>query len=320
MALSRYISIPLITVMQLGAASAAPNPDQAITATTPSPLVLYTVNGPVYAIVGPLGDRTPENFGNNATFGFVVAESGVVLVDPGGSYLGAKAIHKIIQGVTHKPIKYVINTGGQDHRWLGNDYFKGFGAQIIASRAAVEDQRTRLNDIWLRLSTTAGDAAIQHTKDAYADIVFEHEYRFRLDNIDFHIVHPSAAHSPGDSFVWLPQFQTVFSGDIVYTQRLLSMMSFSNSKDWLQAYQQLALLGAKHVVPGHGQPTTMDTADRDTYRYLSVLRHKVSEFIQAGGDISDVSQIDQSSHEYLANYDALKGRNVQKIYQELEFE
>lgn len=319
MASARYYSVLFLLIVFTSPSIGASSPES----TSPiasSELTLYPVSGPVYAIVGPLGDRTPENLGNNATFGFVVGKTGVVLVDPGGTYQGAQAIHQLIQTVTQKPIKYVINTGGQDHRWLGNSYFKSLGAKVIASRAAVEDQQARLNDIFLRLSGTAGDTALKQTKEAYADIVFELDYRFRQDDIDFHIVHPSAAHSPGDSFVWLPQFQTVFSGDIVYTQRLLSMMSFSNSKHWLQAYQRLAKLDAKHIVPGHGQPTTMDIANRDTYSYLSELRQKVSQFMQAGGDIADVGQIDQSSHEYLANYDTLKGRNVQKIYQEIEFE
>jgi hypothetical protein len=34
--------------------------------------------------------------------------------------------------VTDKPVRWVINTGSQDHRWLGNDYFSSRGAEIIA--------------------------------------------------------------------------------------------------------------------------------------------------------------------------------------------
>jgi len=38
----------------------------------------------VYAIVGPMDQRNPKNLGNNATFGFVVTDVGVVLIDSGG--------------------------------------------------------------------------------------------------------------------------------------------------------------------------------------------------------------------------------------------
>jgi len=104
-------------------------------------LILHQVTGNVYGIEGPLRDRTARNLGNNATFGFVVTTKGVVVVDPGGTNKGAKRIHEIIRSVTGKPVMFVINTGGQDHRWLGNDYFKKQGATVIASAEAVRDQK-----------------------------------------------------------------------------------------------------------------------------------------------------------------------------------
>jgi glyoxylase-like metal-dependent hydrolase (beta-lactamase superfamily II) len=70
----------------------------------------------------------------------------VVLIDSGASYLGAKEIHKTIRKLTNKPIKIVINTGGQDHRWLGNDYFKKLGARIISSSKAKIDQQIRADE------------------------------------------------------------------------------------------------------------------------------------------------------------------------------
>ena len=41
----------------------------------------------VWAIVGEKEQRSPENLGNNTTFGLVVTEAGAVLIDPGGSML-----------------------------------------------------------------------------------------------------------------------------------------------------------------------------------------------------------------------------------------
>ena len=39
----------------------------------------------VYAIVGPLGQRSVANAGLNANYGFVVTEQGVILIDSGAS-------------------------------------------------------------------------------------------------------------------------------------------------------------------------------------------------------------------------------------------
>ena len=79
-------------------------------------LQLQKVTDNVYAIVGELGNRTPENLGNNATFGVVVTSEGVVVIDSGGTYKGAEEIHRLIKSITDVPISTVINTGGQDHR------------------------------------------------------------------------------------------------------------------------------------------------------------------------------------------------------------
>ena len=283
-------------------------------------LRLYKVTGNVYGIEGSLANRTAGNLGNNATFGFVVTADGVVLVDPGGTYKGAQRIDEVIRSVTDKPVKYVINTGGQDHRWLGNDYFRKQGAKVIASTAAVADQKARLNDILLGLSNAAGDEVLQGTVASYADIVFDKEYTFSLGGTDFEIYHPGNAHSPGDSFVWLPGQKVIFTGDIAYTVRMLSMMSFSSSKSWVESYEAMAAFEPDHVIPGHGKPTTLAVTDKDTYAYLTSLRKKITEFMNAGGGIEDVSQIDQSEFSYLRNYVALKGRNAQKIYEEIEFE
>jgi glyoxylase-like metal-dependent hydrolase (beta-lactamase superfamily II) len=285
-----------------------------------SRLELAEVVKDVYAIIGPLGNRSPENLGNNATFGFVVTTAGIVLIDPGGTYLGAKKIHDVIKTVSDKPIKYVINTGGQDHRWLGNDYFKRLGAIVIASQDAVNDQKSRLKDILFRLSNTAGDDSLKGTVEAYADVVFEKNYTLQLGNYTFEIHHTGGAHSPGDSFVWLPKKSVMFTGDVVYLERLLSVMSFSNSKSWLDAFERIESYNPQYIIPGHGKPSTLMEAKRDTHGYLAMLRDKVYKFMEDGGVIQDVGKIDQSKFSRLENYDLLKGRNIQQVYQEMEWE
>lgn len=292
----------------------------AVPPTADDNLSLQQVTKNVYGIVGPLHDRTATNLGNNATFGFVVTYHGVVLIDPGGSYKGAERIQRIIRSVTEQPVRFVINTGGEDHRWLGNDYFKSQGATVIASAEAVEDQKARLNEILSRLANTAGDAALQGTRDSYADITFDKQYRFSLGGDVFEIHHPGNAHSPGDSFVWLPRQKVIFAGDIACTDRLLSMMWYSRSKSWIEAYEAMASFKPVYVIPGHGKPTTLEVTGRDTYDYLTTLRKAIDDFMAAGGGIEEVNMIDQLRFRYLENYEALKNRNAQKIYEEIEFE
>ena len=59
---------------------------------------------------------------------------------------GAQRIQDAVRRVTPLPVKWVINTGGQDHRWLGNGWFQAQGAQLIAHAQGEADMRNRGND------------------------------------------------------------------------------------------------------------------------------------------------------------------------------
>ena len=283
-------------------------------------LVLVPVADKVWAIVGPLTNRTPENLGNNATFGFVETAEGVVLIDSGGSYLGAKNIHHVILSVTDQPIKYVINTGGQDHRWFGNDYFSRLGATIISSQNAREDHEKRLVDQVGRLTALIGDDKFAGTREKYADVLFEDKKTLVVGGVTFEIIHTGQAHTPGDAFVWLADRSVMFTGDIVYVERMLGVGEQSNSKSWINVFETMAAFKPQYIIPGHGKPVPLTVAEKDTYQYLTTLRQKVAAFMDEGGDASDISQVDMTAYQYLFNYDTLSGRNALKVYTELEWE
>lgn len=283
-------------------------------------LKLQPIEKNIYAIVGPLGNRDPQNLGNNATFGVVVTSEGVVLIDPGGTYQGAAEIHKLIQTVTDKPVKIVINTGGQDHRWLGNGYFKQRGARIIANNKAVADHKARTQDQFFMLGNLVGDKGLKNTEAVYAEETFDDNFKFTFGDTDFELHHLGPAHTPGDSYVWLPQHRIVFTGDIVYVQRMLGVIPVSNSKNWLAVFENMAAQQPRIVVPGHGHVTTLDEATAHTYDYLVFLRQSVSDFMDNGGGIENIGNLDQSRFSFLENYEILKGRNAQRVYEELEWE
>jgi glyoxylase-like metal-dependent hydrolase (beta-lactamase superfamily II) len=280
---------------------------------------VQTVTDGVYALVGPKVQRSGENLANNATFGVVVTDEGVVLMDPGGSWKGAEAIHARIREITDQSVKYVVDTGGQDHRWLGNGYWQSQGATVIASQAAVEDHKARGSEQLSALSQFLGDQ-LSGTKPAYADVSFVDSYTLELGGLTFEITHAGQAHTPGDSFVWLSAKDTVFTGDIVYVERILGNGGQSNAKSWIDVFEEMAALTPAHVVPGHGHATTLETATIDTYDYLVNLRTQIGALIDDGGDIMDAPKIDQSAFAYLEQFDSLAGRNAQTTYEQMEWE
>lgn len=289
------------------------------TAAQAADLTVQPVADGVYALVGGKEQRSPENLANNATFGVVVTDEGIVLIDPGGSRRGAEQIDAAIREISDKPVKIVIDTGGQDHRWLGNGYWAEKGATIIASADAVADQQARQSMQFTMLDALIGDA-LEGTEPVYADTVFEDQYAFTLGGREFRVVHPGPAHTPGDAYVWLADSSAVFAGDIVFTERILGVLEQSSSSGWLEAFDSLAALDPAHVVPGHGAPTTLERAKADTYDYLANLREKVGEHIEAGGDMIASVEVDQQAFDYLEQFDALARRNAQQVFAEMEWE
>lgn len=283
-------------------------------------LQVQPVTENVWAIVGPKEQRDSVNLANNATFGLVVTDEGAVLMDPGGSWKGAEMLHAAVRSITDQPVKYVVNTGGQDHRWLGNGYWHAQGATIIASEAAVADHHDRASQHMSALAQFMGDVGLAGTEPAYADVTFATDHQLDIGGLRLQIMHRGSAHTAGDSFVWLEARDVMFTGDIVYVERILGNGPARNIKNWIDAFDAMAAFNPKHIVPGHGHATDMATARKDTYDYLVNLRTRVGDLIEGGGTIIDATAIDQSAWAYLEQFENLAGRNAQATFEEMEWE
>lgn len=282
-------------------------------------LDVQKVSPNVYALVGELAQRSPENYANNSTHGVIIGEEGVILIDPGGSYLGAQQIDKAIRSLTDKPVTHVINTGGQDHRWLGNGYFKQQGAHIITSSAALEDHHARVDNHLSRLDQLIGDK-LEGTVPVYADETFESEKKLQVGDIELEIYHVGAAHTLGDSFVWFPEQKIMFSGDIVYVERALGTGPANNVKNWVQVFEKMVAYQPETVVPGHGHAVSLETAQKDTYDYLVYLVENISQMLDEGVELLDAVELDQSQFSYLKVFDEISRKNAQSVYEQLEFD
>lgn len=285
-------------------------------------LEVLKVSDRVWALVGELRQRSPANYGNNATFGVIVTDAGVVLVDAGGTAMGAASIDTAVARLTDQPIVLVINTGGQDHRWIGNSYWKAKGARIVTSKAAVQDQKSRFEIQWTNLEQLVGKAALEGTTSHYADETFEDRLELAIGGTTLHLIHPGRAHTPGDLIVWVPEQNVAFAGDIVFAERMLGLLPqpISSSKDWIASFDALAELGPAIVVPGHGQPVPLAQARAYTRDYLEHLRTAIKGVLDRNGDMIAAGKIDQSRFMRLLGADQLAGRNAQAVFAEMEFE
>jgi glyoxylase-like metal-dependent hydrolase (beta-lactamase superfamily II) len=174
----------------------------------------------VYAFIGEMGARTAANEGLNANLGLVVTPAGALLIDSGATFQGARQVHEAVRRVTAQPVRWVINTGGQDHRWLGNGYFQAQGAELIAHAAAELDLRARGNDQLQALRAILGTKADGTVPVLPTRWIRRSDERLELGGVIIELKHRGGAHTPGDLLVWLPAQRVLFSGDAVYVDRL----------------------------------------------------------------------------------------------------
>ena len=275
----------------------------------------------VYAFVGETGARSPRNEGLNANLGLVVTPAGAVLIDSGATFQGARQIHEAVRRITPQPVKWVINTGGQDHRWLGNGYFKAQGAELIAHAGGQADMANRGNDHLLALRAALGPLADDTVPTLPTRWLAGLDEQLALGGVEFQFRHRGGAHTPGDLLVWLPQQRVLFSGDTVYVNRMLGVLPVSHTGRWLKTFEVIEQLDPKVLVPGHGEVTDLATARADTQAYLQALRAHMKKAVDDGTDVSAaVKTFDTAPFLRLLNAAELMPGNASRTYLELERE
>ena len=145
----------------------------------------------------------------------------------------------------------------------------------------------------------------------------------RLDfgGVAFEFKHCQSAHTPGDTLVWLLQKSVLFSGDVVYVNRMLGVLPVSQTKHWLDIFAVIEQLNPRVLVPGHGNVTDVTTARVDTPAYLLALRAHMKKAVDDGVDVSAaVKSFNNEPFVRLLNAAELKPGNASRVYLEVERE
>jgi glyoxylase-like metal-dependent hydrolase (beta-lactamase superfamily II) len=279
-----------------------------------------TIEKGIHALVGSIGGRTYENHGLNANYGVIETQDGVILIDSGASYQGAAILDQEIKKLTTKKVRWVINTGSQDHRWLGNQYFSKQGAEIIVlNRTAITQASLGLsqmdslkNSLKERMNGTEPMVSPKPINADYAKLNF--------GGVDLEIRYLNHAHFAGDVVVYLPQQKIMFSGDHIYIDRLLGILPQSNAETWLSAFKKIQAINPKVIVPGHGSITNMKTSSAHTGDYLEFVVNGVKKYAEdmAGVEAAVKNLSKAPAFEKLANFSELHLGNVSRAY--LRFE
>jgi cyclase len=212
--------------------------------TEPGRPEVQEVSPGVYAYVQPDGTWWINNTG------FLVGPQGVISIDSCSTQRRTLAYQRAIATVTSAPVRAVVNTHHHGDHTFGNCLFPG--------AAIIGHERTRAEAIasgpprdlpvwdgpdWGELSldppfvTFGGELAV-HSGDLRAEVRFV----------------GTPAHTTNDSIVWIPERSVLFCGDLIFNggTPFVLMGSVEGALEVLA--RVIRPLGARTIVPGHGQP------------------------------------------------------------------
>ncbi|MFG5383608.1 MBL fold metallo-hydrolase [Yoonia sp. R2-816] len=274
----------------------------------------------VFSAIGATAPPTYENTGHNNNLSFIVTGEGVVVINGGGAYVLAEALHQEIKARTEEPVVLVINENGQGHAMLGNSYWAEQNVPIIAHKDAAvefEERGFRILEAMQQLNKDKAEGTfLQGPTETFAD-----EYILELGDYRIEVRYLGPAHSAGDVVVWLPRQDLVIAGDMAFHERMLPIFEDTYTLDWLDTWDTaFEALNATYVIPGHGHPTNMDQVRRYTKGYLEYLRGKIGEHLDNGGGLADAYHVDQSPYAHLDTFEELATKNAGRVYEQMEFE
>ena len=276
----------LLSLALLGTAitTAQPTPQ----AQTQLPFQLKRIGPNIWAAI----DDAKGDAGANA--GFVIGDSGVLVIDTFENEAAAKALLGEIHKLTNLPVKFVVNTHYHLDHVAGNRVFSNAGAVVVGHQGL----RAWINTENLKFF---GDKIKPEEKTLVEqllppEVVYDSAVTLFLGprriNVQFF-----DGHTGGDSVVSIPDADVVFCGDLFWRKTLPNLID-ATTRDWINTLGDLAALPSQVVnhdpptrpavfVPGHGDVGT--AADvLDFQKYLEFLRSSVQKPVDAGKSGDDL--------------------------------
>ena len=274
-----------------------------------------------YYVPGATGIAT-DNYGFVSNSAFVVTDEGVVVFDTLGTPALGAALLQAIRGITDAPIRRIyISHYHADHMY-GTQAFAASGAEVVASGGARrylegEVAQQRLFERRASLAPWVNE----ETRIVSPDRFVEGEERFRLGGVEMRVVDVGSAHSEGDLVLFVETDSVLFSGDIIFENRI-PFLGNANSDHWLQVLVDMENSGVEAIIPGHGMaasnPRQIVRLTRDYLAYVrDAMGRAVSEWVPFDEAYDETDWGDFI--EYPAFLEANR-RNAYSIYLSLEQE
>ncbi|SEC20136.1 quinoprotein relay system zinc metallohydrolase 1 [Pseudomonas saponiphila] len=236
-----------------------------------------------WLLEGSTDNFAKANGGNIVNTGFIVTDSGVVVIDSGPSKRYGEALRRAIAATTDKPVIQLLLTHHHPDHVLGNQAFGDVPIGALAGTSdllrqqgdAMAENMYRMVGDWMR-----GTEVVLPTQVLEPGTLEVGGHRLRLLGL--------SGHTGADLAIFDENTGVLFAGDLVFYERALTTPNSPGLAVWLKDLDTLQALPWKLIVPGHG-PVAADAAPFAQMRdYLGWLDGLMRDGAARGDDMAEM--------------------------------
>lgn len=248
--------------------------------------------------------------------GLIVGDERAIAIDSLASGEMVEDFLNRVRKVTKNPIKILINTHFHgDHTYTNHLFSKATTISDEKTRKqtaeASEEEIELYSQVWPEIDFSEAEINPQ-------DITFQEKATIYQDSKEIRLISVGAAHTKSDVYVYLPEEEIVFCGDLLF-YLCTPFALFGHISGYIQAIDQLLSLNAETYVPGHG-PVCGKEGLYEAREYLEMVRDESYERFQEGMVFFDAAKdIDLGKFEDWGNPERIVG-NVARAYSEFRGE
>jgi cyclase len=198
------------------------------------PLVVSKIKDNIYLARGGPGRNVPNT-------GFVVGDSGVILVDNKNSLEAEKAVLAEIAKVTDKPVNTVIV--------LHSEHESGIAALPPGLMIVAHDNAKKEMEV-----STARDKL---PSDYFPTKTVGRDETLKIHGLRVRLLHWAPAYTGGDLIAYFPDQKVAFGSDLVVTDfplgsTFIDLKEHGSAAGWIENVKGMLSLDADYYVSGHG--------------------------------------------------------------------
>jgi cyclase len=216
--------------------------------------------------------------------GVIVGEKCALVIDAGINGAISRQIQELVQRLTDKPLRYLVNTTYHGDHTFGNYAFPE-EVTIISSRQNKQSMHDLAYEKRMRSGNLRGNlgAVADVTTWRRPDVTFERLCEIDLGNKLVQLWHFGPGNAPGDTIVYVPDAKVAWTGNFLMRAGICHMLLEGGPRPYIQTLKAVKeTLEITTIVPGHGPMGEGPEALDALIGYLEELDQRVRADIDAG--------------------------------------